>query len=74
MNSIMEVGVNETGVEVCTRKNMKIADFSKNKATADLSRGRKIQFRDIKSLQTKYQYSKEPRTTRRSASATDFCP
>ena len=38
--------------------------------------GRKIQFRDVKSLQTKYQYSKEPRTTRRSASAADwsFCP
>ena len=30
MNSIMEVGVN-TGVQVCTRKKMKIAGFSKKK-------------------------------------------
>ena len=36
MNSIIEVCVNETGVEVCTSNNMKIADFSKKRKLFNL--------------------------------------
>ena len=38
VNIIMEVGVNVTGVQVCTRNKMKVADFSKKKNLERFSR------------------------------------